>query len=484
MKKLDRLLKRLSEALSERMAVAESTGTNPSDGDSARDKSNTFGGCVFQVGPAKVYMPAYSEEECAGFGGEFTSRQCNDDTEFCYRGPLNEDNRSSGSQIVKAQDCDLRFNDPPQPVFTTPGIAIPSGWYGGGNTCGDPYLGWHPDCRVYFENPVTKNSKAKGVNGFVTLHSCLDKDGNPVKMPEGEVPIPVIPLVIDTRTLPLSPEGSRYPPPGTHLKPGPGGSPRDGGIWRGFRPVATIPNPEFIKYIKEKVPQCKQYICGGSLSGSIRFDRYIQNRRMPPFGGLIVNRCIMSKFGLCDDDAKFEDYFERTFPEIIAGGTGIRDCEKSICSLLEKYISDVESGQDNIYNWDSNYGPEIFDPRTMCPILTGVGNLNPAQEQIKNACAGSMKFLANLFNISKPQAGNHPSGGGAVDPETWSKGCYNCMVWLNPINGQWLPADFPWPRLDGEQLDTLYLLEEQGLDISWFCEQGCNFEALCGIEAP
>lgn len=454
------------------------------------------GGCIFNVpGIDKIYYSGYFSDECESFGGEFVYRECNPLTEFCYRGAV-ENEAAQASDKTKSDisppGCKPRY--PGQKEITDPWAPIPvvgggptttptrSLWWGGGNDCGDPYIGWHPMCKIYFENPVNKYSKLKGENGKIKLRNCQDDQGNPISVPEGEVPIPLIEIVIDTRGLAIT--ENPWPLPGTHVVPGPLGPPMDGGIWRGFRPVAVFPNPEYLKYISENHPQCMRSICEGSLA---EFFPGTTATSSAPINGLLLHRCSIVRAGLCREDERFESFFKRNFPMWVSGGENVFQCEQAICGLVNKYLEAIEQGEDNIYPWNQNFGPEPFAPNIMCPILTGHGNLNPVQEEIRSKCSGSMDFLANLFNKSKPSYRNPPMSAAnpfGNDPQGLRDGCFNCLVWLNPNNLEWLPSDFAWPKTQEDQLDVILKLVESGASIDWICAQGCMFGSLCNIGPP
>ena len=445
-------------------------------------KENLVGGCIFSIDSIRIYFAGFFADECKSLGGLYTDEPCNENQTICYRGIVQGNSSSGSSKHFSKSDlpsgggnCELRYPDQPEfnEAFDANGrpLPVPNRWFGGGNNCGDPYIGWHPLCKVYLGQPVNKNSKLKGKNGKVKLFSC----GQPVlEFAEGEVPVPIINIWIDTRDLEIT--SNRWPLPGTHVVPGPFGPPRDGGIWRGFRPAGSIINPEFIKFIKEKAPQCIKNICNGGLSG---FNPNNPNNRQDPNFAVnnLVHRCSLSKLDICKNNEEFENFIERNFPEVVSGGTGIRECEKALCGFISNYVDHIAEGNENVFSWRQNYGPVTFDPRNICPILTGVGQLNAKQQEVKSKCAGAMDFLANLYDVTQPNYG-------ATGSNSLEDGCYNCLAFLNPETLEWLSPDFPWSKNNYDMLDLMLKLVEKGYDTDWICDQGCAFTWLCSIQDP
>jgi hypothetical protein len=345
---------------------------------------------------------------------------------------------------------------------------------GGGNTCGDPYLGWHPALRdklkPFSERMNEKIIAAKYPNNTSGVFVC----GRLFPFPAGQpttIPMPFITIWSDTRDLVACEhvEGTEYghdtPCPGGHVIPGKQGPPNDGGIWRGFSERNTVINPKYIAWIQANAPDCfESAFCNGTV---------LENQGSNGAGIQGVERrlavaCLARK--LCANDG---DYSIHTTPAISSNDfPGNVECESSLCANVSSAYDHVGSnGQVPNATNEPSWLKTGYNPKATCEKLTGVPkNGGP--------CTGPI-LSRNYYTPEDPCYGTYvllarANSNGGYQPSTST--CWNCMVFYNMNTGGWGGGDHPMPKTPEQIMKIMEDLVARGCNIDWVKDQGCTFE--------
>lgn len=398
-----------------------------------------------------------------------------------------------------------------KPLFDNDGNPLVS--IGGGNTCGDPYLGWHPEVKTLLRpfsermNETLKPRRFKdGREGYLLC-------GGQPWIPPWNTPAPPKPLILiyaDTRQLSMCdspPNGGQYggldtPYSGCHVRPGPKGPPLDGGVWRGFSERSMVINPKFVEWAAEHKPEClEEFFCNvtpsnmdQALGGTFARIASICWARSSPYIG--------------------EDCPIKTLP--FFPGTSMA-CEEELCK-------DINAAYEAIKNnspvpiagqGEPSWSKVPWDPRRACEKLTGLSKNGPTTASIIKAVEGDGPPGGGLSawdirNKPKLGCGFQPGIGPAgamgshfkskagvgmqpTDPcyKTWTAlvrantiggfqpsnpDCFNCMVYLNPNTLGFGSNDHPMPKTPEQIRQIMERLAALGCPIDWIPRQGCGFE--------
>lgn len=463
-----------------------------------------------------VCFTGIEESFCLGMGGKLGDRyECPQDQKgvFLVQSEPIEDGPVTASHFASADDAScLRYPQPwPWKSYDKNNPTQPFS-FGGGNTCGDPWLGWAPACKKNLR-PLSESTNdtlapkdlGDGRKGYPKMCGGEDYVLGPENPP---IPVPYVIIYADTRSLTECERstgtygdggGAVWDTPysGCHVKPGPKGPPADGGVWRGYSERLKVFNPKYIAWAKQHMPQCLSVYCNVGADAQI-----------DP-----LSRAALYCWARQSSDIPANCAAKNT--PIVPGGN--ISCESEICADIMGAWNAASNGDPTPVagSNEPSWSKLPWDIRRACEKLTGINKNGPTTASIVKAVEGdSPGGGMSAWDIrNKPKVRCSPGGPGPIDRvdgfvrwtkadgmpttdpcyKTWvwmvrqnvtgryqpiSQGpdCWNCLVFLNPNTLGFTGSDHPMPKTREQVRELMEKLAQMGCPLDWIPRQGCGME--------